>query len=264
MSALLALFEHHLLVFLLVLTRISGLVMTAPVFGMQTAPLRVRALVAVALAAMVTPLAAGRVYFEHPPQSIIDLATLTAGELVVGLSMGLGMMILFAGLQLTGQIAGQMSGMQLADIFDPGYQSSVPLFARLLDLVTLAVFLTIGGHREVLRALLDTFQFMPPGEASFREGILSMLLELTTQSFVLGIRAAAPVMVALMLSVLVLGLISRTLPQLNILAVGFSLNSMIMLATLAISLGAIAYVFQHQAGLALETMRQSLIPETSS
>ncbi|MEQ8791416.1 MAG: flagellar biosynthetic protein FliR [Pirellulaceae bacterium] len=261
MSALLVLLEHQLLVFLLVLTRVSGLVMTAPVMGMQTAPVRVRGMVAVALAALVTPLAAEQVYFEHPPTSIIDLVTLAAGELVVGLSMGLGTMILFAGLQLTGQIAGQMSGMQLADIFDPGFETNVPLFARLLDLITLAVFLAIGGHREVLRALLDTFQWMPPGEARFSEGVLTMLVELSTQSFVLGIRAAAPIMVSLLLSILVLGLISRTLPQLNVLAVGFSLNTMIMLATLAISLGAIAWLFQQEAGLALETMRRSLLSQ---
>lgn len=263
MAALLALFEHQLLVFVLVLTRVSGLVMTTPFLGMQTAPMRVRAFVAIALAALVTPLAAGRVYFEHPPDSLIDFVTLAVGELVVGLSMGLGMMILFAGLQLTGQIAGQMSGMQLADIFDPGYQSSVPLFARLLDMVTLAMFLAIGGHRELLQALLDTFTWMPPGEARFSEGILTMLMELTTQSFVLGIRAAAPVMVALLLSVLVLGLISRTLPQLNVLAVGFSLNSMIMLATLAVSLGAIAWIFQQQAGAALESIRAALLAPAS-
>jgi flagellar biosynthetic protein FliR len=104
---------------------------------------------------------------------------------------------------------------------------------------------------------------MPPGEARFSENILTMLLELTTQSFVLGIRAAAPVLVALLLSVLVLGLISRTLPQLNVLAVGFSLNSMIMLATMAISLGAIAWLFQQEAGAALESIRGAVLAPAS-
>jgi flagellar biosynthetic protein FliR len=258
MQALLTLYQHQLVVFLLVLTRVSGVVLTAPLLSAQTAPIRVRAMLAIALAALVTPLAAGEVYFEHPPENLIDLMILAGGELVVGLSLGLGITILFAGLQLTGQIAGQMSGMQLADIFDPGFDTSVPLFSRLLDLVTMAVFLAIGGHRQVIQALLDTFVWMPPGEARFSEGIVSMLMDLTTQSFVLGLRAAAPVMVALLLAVLVLGLVSRTLPQLNVMAVGFSFNSMVMLATLAISLGAIAWVFQEQAALALETIRASL------
>ena len=258
MAALLALYQHQLLVFLLVLTRVSGVVMTAPLLSGQTAPMRLRAFLAIGLSALVTPLAAGEVFFESEPHSLIDLTILAAGELVVGLSLGLGVTILFAGLQVTGQIAGQMSGMQLADIFDPGFDTSVPLFSKLLDLVTLAVFLAIGGHRQVLGALLDTFAWMPPGEARFSEGLLSLLTDLTTQSFVLGLRAAAPVMVALLLAILVLGLISRTLPQLNVMAVGFNFNSLVMLATLLMSLGAIAWVFQEQATLALETIRAAL------
>lgn len=257
MEALLTLYQHQLLVFLLVLTRVSGVVMTAPLVSSQTAPMRVRALLAIALALLVTPLV-GDVYFRQEPQTIIDLVVLAGGEVVIGLSLGLGITILFTGLQVTGQIAGQMSGMQLADIFDPGYDTSMPLFAKLLDLVTMAVFLAIGGHRQVLQALLDTFTWMPPGEAQFSEGLLELMVNLTTQSFVLGMRAAAPVMVALLLAILVLGLISRTLPQLNIMAVGFNFNTLVMLATLAISMGAIAWVFQDQAALAMETIREAL------
>jgi flagellar biosynthetic protein FliR len=262
MDALVALYQHELLVFVLVLTRVSGVVMTAPLVSAQTAPMRVRALLAIALSLLVAPLA-GDVYFRHVPQSLIDLVILAGGEVVIGLSLGLGITILFTGLHVTGQIAGQMSGMQLADIFDPGFDTSMPLFAKLLDLVTLAVFLAIGGHRQVVQALLDTFTWMPPGEARFSEGLLDLLVQLATQSFVLGLRAAAPVMVALLLAILVLGLVSRTLPQLNVMAVGFNLNTMVMLATLAISLGAIAWVFQEQASLALEAIRAELSGEGS-
>jgi flagellar biosynthetic protein FliR len=253
---LLQLYLDQFLVFVLVLTRISGLVMTAPVFGPRSVPIQVRGLLAVSLSLIITPLHWGTYVVQ--PASLLNLLVLVGREAVVGLALGLGIMILFTGLQLAGQIMGQMSGMSLADIFDPSFDSSVPIFAQLMDLVTLAVFVAIGGHRQVMSALLDTFEVMPPGTGGFSPSMVGALVDVTTQSFMLGIRAAAPVMVALLLSVLVMGLISRTLPQLNVIAIGFSLNSMVLLATLSISLGAVAWIFQEQAEISIETLRAAI------
>jgi flagellar biosynthetic protein FliR len=77
-------------------------------------------------------------------------------------------------------------------------------------------------------------------------------------SFIVGVRAAAPAMVALLSSVLILGLISRTLPQLNVIAVGFSLNAMVMLAVLSLSLGGVVWAFQDEVGPTLALLRDAL------
>jgi flagellar biosynthetic protein FliR len=151
-----------------------------------------------------------------------------------------------------------MSGMSLADIFDPSFDANIPVFSQLLDLIAVCVFVAIGGHRQVMSALLDTFQRLPPGRAAFSSQLLDALVEAIAQSFALGIRAAAPVMAALLMSVLIMGLISRTLPQLNILAVGFSVNAMVMLAAFSLSLGAAICIFQEQAEAAIATIGASL------
>ncbi len=245
------------LVFVLILTRLSGLLLTVPFFGAGTVPMRVRLLLTVGMALLLTPL-----YWTVPvenPGNLVNFAVILGQEAVLGLAMGLGILILFSGLQLTGQVIGQMSGMQLADVFNPTANASVSLFSQLLDLLTLAVFLTMGGHRQVIQALLDTFAWMPPGQVAFSENLILTLSEITSQSFVLGIRAAAPIMIALLLSVLILGLISRTLPQLNVIAVGFSLNSMVMLGMLSISLGGAAYLFQEQADVTFELIRDAVL-----
>lgn len=257
MSQILEFGLNQFLVFVLVLTRISPLVMTAPMFGSSTIPVRIRAFLAVGIALIITP-----TYWLLPiedPGNLINLVVMLGREAVLGLSLGLGILILFSGLTLTGQIIGQMSGMSLADVFNPGLDQNVPVFAQLLDLMTLVVFLTIGGHRQLVQALLDTFHWMPPGQAAFSPDIVQTLHDITTQSFALGIRAAAPIMIALLLSVLIMGLISRTLPQLNILAVGFSFNSMVMLVTLSMSLGAAAWIFQDEAVATIESLRDALI-----
>ncbi len=252
---------NQFLVFVLVLTRISPLFMLMPVFGSQSVPVRVRALLAVGISLVITPLYWGRQIAT--PESLIELAVMMGKEAALGLVLSLGVLILFAGLQLAGQIIGQMSGMSLADVVSPGSDTTVPVFSQLFDLVTLAVFVIIGGHRQVIAALLDTFAWMPPGRAALSSNMLDALNEVMSQSFALGIRAAAPVMLALLLSVLIMGLISRTLPQLNVIAVGFSFNAMVVLVVLSISLGTAAWIFQDEAINTIQTLSESLLPATT-
>lgn len=250
---------NSFLVFTLILTRVGGLFMTAPIFGSKWAPPRVRALISVALALLVTPL-----YLDNqidPPRSVLDLIVLVGKESILGLSLGLAVLILFSGAQLAGFLIGQMSGMQLAEDIDPSLATRTSVFGQLLDLTAVAVFVCIGGHRQVMGALLDTFAWMPPGQGRFAPNLLAAVGEITAQSFVLGIRAAAPVMAALLISTLIVGLISRTLPQLNTFALGFGLNSLVLLGSLALMLGAAVWVFEDKlmdtVAMIIETLKVS-------
>jgi flagellar biosynthetic protein FliR len=123
--------------------------------------------------------------------------------------------------------------------------------------VTLAVFVIIGGHRELMQVLLDTFRWMPPGNTAFGPSLVDALTQVTSNSLALGVRAAAPAMVSLLLANLLLGLINRTMPQLNIIAVGFGLNVMILMVVTAASLSAIAWLFQDAAWETIDTMRDA-------
>ena len=164
-------------------------------------------------------------------------------------------MILLSGVQMAGETIGRVSGTMLAEVFDPTSGASVPVFSHLLFMVALAVFVCIGGHRMVMAGLLDTFRSIPPGQAALPEGLAETFVALVTQSFALGLRAATPAITALLLANLVLGLIGRTLPQLNILALGFSINSLLTFGLLMLSLGAAVWVFQQQ----IEPMLEDLI-----
>jgi flagellar biosynthetic protein FliR len=255
-----ALLETHLellLLFTYALARLSGLMLAAPFFSSPAAPMRVRALLAVGLAALIAPL--HQTSSVERPGALLDWSVAMGGEALLGLALGLGVLILFSGLQFAGHIIGQMSGMQLADAFDPTFDGSVPIFSQMLHQVALAVFLVIGGHRLVLGALLDTFEQIPPGSARAAGATTDTLVLITTLSMNLGIRAAAPAMMALLISVLVLGLISRTLPQLNVMAVGFGLNAILTLAVLAISFGAIVWIIQDHVEPVMTELRESAV-----
>ena len=252
LSSAIQLYADQLLVAILVLTRLSGLAMAAPVVGSRSVPVRVRVLLVLALTLLVAPLQWGTAI--DVPKTLPQLALLISHEVLVGLSLGLGLTILLLGVQLAGHLASQMSGLALADALDPNFDTSVPIVSQLLDVVTVLMFVAMGGHRMIVSALLDSFQGMPPGSAGLSADAWGGLIEILRQSFVLGVRTAAPIIVSLLLSVLVMGLISRTLPQLNILAVGLSLNSMVMLATLAVSLGAMCWLFQEEVAPAIDVI----------
>jgi len=260
-----------LVLFTLVLTRVSGLTMTAPVFGTKDVPMQARAFFAVALAMLIAP-TQWHLPVEYP-ETTLNYLVLIGSELAIGLCLGLGITILLSGVQLAGGLIGRVGGLLLADVFDPNSEASVPLFSRMMFLVTVAVFVCIGGHRLLIAGLLDTFQSIPPGTDPLLLNTFPMITPgndylahpiarfsvlLLTESFTLAVRAAVPVVTALLLSILVMGLISRTLPQMNILMVGFGLNAMLSFAAMSLTIGAAAWVFQDQIQVAMDTVLESL------
>jgi flagellar biosynthesis protein FliR len=245
------------MVFTLVLARTGALVMTAPIFSTQSLPRRVRALIAVAMSLLVAPAFLGT---SMPAvENIGEYGRMLASEALVGLLLGFGMNILFSGIQVAGQIVGQLSGLSLAEVFSPGFEEDVSVFSQLFYFLTLAVFVAVGGHRIMTEALLDTFAAAPPGHAALGSNFVDVLVSVLTQSFQLGIRAAAPLMVALLLSNLVLGLISRTFPQINVIVVGFSVNSLLVMALMFLSVGAVAWTFQDPTLEVLQRLREAML-----
>ncbi|MCA9231924.1 MAG: flagellar biosynthetic protein FliR [Planctomycetales bacterium] len=247
---------HHFATFTLVLARVGALVMTAPVFSSKAIPLQARALLTVALTLLCTPLVGG-----HPPADLTNLLTFArylASEALIGLLLGFGVTLLIGGIQVTGQIVSQLGGTALADVFDPTLDANLSVFSQIFYFLTLVMFLLLDGHRLLMDALLDTYAWLPPGQANLGTTYVEAITTLLSQSFVLGIRAAAPAMTALLLATLVLGLVGRTMPQINILAVGFGINSLLTLGCLFTTLGAIAWAFPQQAGAAIDLLREAL------
>lgn len=259
MGLLLTILTNRFVVFVLVLTRVTGLAMVAPMWSSRSIPLRVRGLLALGLAVVVAPLS-----WDTPvadPGNLTELTLMLVNELAVGLLLGLAVMICFATLDLTGQIVGQMTGMSLADAAHPDYDSSVSVFAQLLYMMMLAIFLIGGGHRYMLQTFLDLLRELPPGHARLAPPMLDALTDLIGYSFRWGLQLAAPAMLTLLLTMLIMGLISRTMPQMNVLAVGFGINSMVVLGTLLLAIGVMASLFQDQSFLAIDRVHSVLVEQ---
>jgi flagellar biosynthetic protein FliR len=178
------------ILFTFVLARVGGLMSTAPVYGSSEVPLRVRALLAAALALLVVPTQWQAAV--EPPGGAIQYLMLLGSEAVIGACLGLGVLIFIHGMTLAGELVGQAGGLTLSEVFDPALDENVPLFSRLMFLVAVSVFLCLGGHRMVMAGLLDTFRTIPPGSGGVPGSLGEMLVTLVGQSFSLGIRVAAP------------------------------------------------------------------------
>jgi flagellar biosynthesis protein FliR len=262
MSPLLTLYLDQFLTFVLVLTRLGCLLMTLPVLGTATVPMQVRALLAIAISLVLTPLFWGQPVPQ--PENLLILGSLLAREAMLGLSLGLAVLILLSGMQLAGQIISQTSGLTLADVANPTFDTSVPLFSQILEMLAVAIFFLVGGHRQVIDALLRSFTWMPPGQGRLPDSLLEALSTVTSQSFEVGIRAAAPVMVSILLATLIVALISRTLPQLNAVAVGLNFNSLIVLGMFALCLGSAAWVFQDELATTIDSITTTFAPPGNS
>lgn len=254
LQGLLVLGQGPVLVFLCILLRVGGLVLTAPLLG-RPVPIRVRMLLTVALSLLIVPLQLP--WTGEFPRHGVELLLMLTPELMLGLAYGLALLLLSAGVCLAGQLMSRLSGVQLAGGEGDESGGGAAVMSRLLDLVTIATFLVLGGHRQVLGAVLDSFRWMPPGQGKIRGDIVPALLDVAGQSFDLGLRVATPVVVAVLVAILVVGMISRTLPQVNAVAVGFNLNMLVMLAAALVSLGALVLVFPQYVDAALEHISQA-------
>ena len=219
--------------FLLVFFRLAGMMLFAPLFGSARIPRRVKALLVAVLALTVT----GGI--ERPavlPASLGELTTGIAGELAFGLAMGMVLSFVFISVQWAGEIIGQQMGLNLSEVFDPQFGSQGSLIGEMYFMLTLAVFLTLGGHRAMLRGVHESFEFLPLLSAGLTESLLDLLVGLLQGAAALAVKLAAPMLVTVLIVDLALGLIGRTMPQMNVMAAGLSLRSIVGTAVILLGL----------------------------
>lgn len=230
--------------FLCVLSRTGPLLAMMPPLQGSSIPNRVKVLLALSIALAVTPLIMEN--SSELPGHLIGMTIGLAKELLLGMLFGTSVMMIVTSLQIGGQVISSLASMDVAQAADPTTQETVTVISQMFSWVAMALFLTLGGHRIILGACLDSFQLYPAGEILAEEHWLLHLPDLLLHSVSVGMLAAAPAAIALLLANFVTALIGRTLPQLNIMAIGFSLNVTIMILVLAMSIASIGWVFQNE------------------
>lgn len=235
--------DTTVVVFLLALARIAAAVMTAPVLGSRAVPIRFRLVLALLLTMASLPLISAGDLAINATDSQFDYVSVFLSEITIGAMLGFGVLIVFSAAQIAGTVIGQMAGIQIAGNFDPQSGESTSSVSQLFGILSLAAFALIGGPELVITATLDTFANVPIGTSLQSTTVFPLLGDLLQQSFILTLRGVAPAVAALMISTLVIGLISRTYPQMNLLGLGLSSNLLVMFLAIFFTLSGCVWLF---------------------
>jgi flagellar biosynthetic protein FliR len=165
-----------------------------------------------------------------------SLAVAAAGEILLGVLAGMSIRLVFEGVQLAGQLMGYQMGMAIAEVLDPASEDQVALLSQFISLMATLIFLIINGHHGFIRTLVESYALVPPLGFHVNGPVLEGLARLTAEMFIIGLKAGAPVVVALMLGTVAFGLVARTVPQMNIFVVSMPLTIGVGLIFLGLSL----------------------------
>jgi len=228
---------------LLVAVRLIGMVFIIPGLSLQVVPLRTRALLVLLLAIpvlCVTPMNTDQ------PSSLSAVVTLDVlHEFIVGFSLGLMPAAMIWGLQLSTRAVNGMTGLPGSETTVDGLSTDSAI-QRFVTITALAVFFLASGHRQVVQAVLQSFDWLPAGQYAPMESTRELIVDILSQSFALGVRAITPIAMSLVMSMMVLAAINRIMPQIGYFAVGLSFQTLVLLGSLVLFVGGAAWLLDSE------------------
>lgn len=204
--------------FVLVLARVTPLFVLAPLFSSQMIPAHVRGIVAVGISIGLTPIA---LHGQHIPTDPLTLAALVIEGLLVGLGFAFALALLLAAVESAGGLIDVLSGFSYGQLINPTNGQESAVMTRFYSLVGTLIFLVIGGDAWTLRGIDRTFTLVPLTGAVRLRSLVGGAEQVFATVFTGALEVAAPVLVALLITDVAFGVVSRVVPQLNIFAVGF-------------------------------------------
>lgn len=213
--------------FLLIATRLSGLMISGPFYGTNVMPAQVKAGLVVAVSLLLLP----AVPAALPGHASLDLVGDGLSELAIGLLLGLVMQVVFQAALLAGSVASFQLGLSLETSIDPTTQADSTVLATLHQMVLIYLFLQMGVHRWVLLALFSSFRGMPLG-SSLTALTGAQLLNFSGNLFVWGLELAMPILIATLLIDVTLGFFAKAAPQLPVIFVGIPVKALVGYAVL--------------------------------
>lgn len=230
--------------------RIGAFLLAGPAFGGRYVPLPVRIMATVV---MTLPLIGKVEVPSVEAMSQLSILPVMAAELAIGITAGLCLTILFGAAMVAGDRIANTAGLGFASQFDPASGGSTPVIAQLFNLFLLLVFIGSDGHLTAFRIILDSYQMLPPGQLIAPEALVAAGLTAGGRMFALGLQIMLPVVSVLLLLNVVLGVVTRSAPQLNIFSFGFpvTMTATIILLYLTTTGTGTAFDFLIEEGLTL-------------
>ena len=224
------------------MARILGFLGAAPVFGNNAVPRRIKLMVGLAVTLGLMPVV------PSVPQAALDSwagLLLIVQQTLIGIAMGLVLRVVFATLDLMGEIISLQMGLSFATFFDPLAGGQTAVVGEFLTLLATLVLLSLNGHLLMLDALARSFEWLPVSATLPHRGGWMILVRFGASIFASGLLMALPVVTALLITNIALGVLTRAAPQLNLFAIGFPITLTVGFGVLLLTLGHLAPLLQH-------------------
>lgn len=232
---------HQFIVFFIGFTRVATILVTVPVFGYTSIPMPVKAGLAFFVSLVLFPLIQAGDFVI--PLELLPFVMMVLKEVIVGLIIGLATNFLFVGVQMAGELIGLDMGFGMVNIIDPTSGEHISIMGQFKYVVSLLLFLILNGHHFLLNALRSSFVAIPLGTANFTQLVTTQIIMLSTTIFKIALQLGGPILVVLFLTSFVMGIIARTVPQMNIFIIGFPLKISVGMIMVTVSLPMFMYVF---------------------
>lgn len=216
----------------MVLVRVAAFMAALPFFGSQAVPGSVKVWLTVAISLVLMPV----VNAEKPQSDLASLITGLMGEALIGVTIGLGARLIFAAVELGGALIGLQLGFGLANVLDPTTQEQSSVIGQLQSLLATMVFFALNAHHFIFRSLVQSFELVPSFGFQMNGALMDRFVDLGGGMFLLGVKVGIPVMMALLLTQIAMGILARVVPQMNIFLFGFTLTIAVGLFMVGVSM----------------------------
>jgi len=234
--------------FALVLSRMAGMMLGAPMFSSSQIPTQFKIALVVTLSLLAYP----AVWNTLPHELTLGQAAAgCVGELIIGELLGLGIGAAFFGASLAGTLVGHQAGLTLGEVFNPVYDSETTTIDQIWFFTTLMIFFALGGHLALVQAVLGSFRQVHPMSMFVNEDVSASVVGLIRMMIETALRLAGPTILALLLALLALGVLSKTMPQFNLMNVGFSFK-------IALALLMVGFTLMASDGVLIGTLRDGM------
>ena len=218
--------------FLAIGIRLTGMMLFAPFFNSVVIPARVKAILVLALSAVVYPAVSQGIdakAFDHWPLLIFT-------EFIIGVGMGVAINVVFEGALLAGQILGVQMGYSLVNILDPQTQVDTTVVPMFYQSIVMLLFLQMNVHFWILRAVNNSYHYLPPGSARLTDVFTMGTLKAFGEVFAIGVQIAAPVLATTIAADIILGLLGKASPQMPLMLLGPAVKSVVGILVLIATL----------------------------
>jgi flagellar biosynthetic protein FliR len=236
------LYVSQFTLFILLFVRATTMIVTAPLLGHQGVPVQIKIALGAFVAFVLFPFASA-----HLPPVDVSLGrviVMALQEAMVGAIIGFSAGLIFAGVRLGGELIGFDLALSIANVFDPENAQHSPVISEFLYLFAILIYLLVNGHHFLLESMQMSYQAVPMGEFSITPGLASSLAGLAGMMFTIGVKIAAPVVVAGFLTNIALGVVARVMPQINLFTLSFPLKIGVGFLVLAATIPLTLFAFK--------------------